>query len=435
MGITFDTSLEVAVGLLREKSDFFEPPVTIVRQTDGRLTVIVKQFKKSADEIDSLENLLDERLGAYSSGRGTVLMEEDDLIDPGEIFIRSGRIRLAEDSFELWLVDKLMTNQDWLLPKLDFSFVRNTKLVVGYSIKGGVGRSLALLVFARHLCSLGKRVVLVDMDLESPGIGAFLGSELSEYGVTDWLVESIVDNIPDSFPEHFWFRVPQLVRGNGSVFCVPAWGEKSKNYVSKLGRAYLTTLSPDDQWLSLADRLQRLMEVIAQSDDLSPDIILIDARAGLHDLGSALLTRLGAEVMLFSRDEHQSWNAYAKLFEHLKQSQQVGWGRQNEDDDLRSKLKMVGALMDSTEEAFEGCIESSFNTWESMYDSVTETETSTFDRDDEFAPHYPTPIYFADSLRGFGGWNHKGTIREEVLKNAFGEFCRLWTLRLGFDEV
>jgi len=431
MIITFDSSLDTVISLLREKSDLFEPPVTLVRQTDGRLTVIVKKIKES---MSSLEKLLDDKLGAYSSGQGSVLLEESSLIDPSEIFTRLNRILIAEEPFEIRLIDKLMTNQDWLLPRLDMKLAGNVKIVVGYSIKGGVGRSLALLVFARHLSGLGKRVVLVDMDLESPGIGALLGSELSEYGVTDWLVESIVENVPDSFPDYYWFRVPQLATGNGSVFCIPAWGNKSKNYVSKLGRAYLTTLSQDDRWFSLANRLQRLMEAIAQSDDLSADVILIDARAGLHDLGAALITRLGAEVMLFSRDEPQSWKAYAKLFEYLSQSQQVVWGQQNEDDDLRSKLKMVGALMEDTEEASKECIEASFDTWLALYDVETGDNSNlfTFSRDDDSAPHYPTPIYFNDSLRGFGGWKQKGTVREEVLKSTFGSFCNLWTERLGF---
>ncbi len=43
-----------------------------------------------------------------------------------------------------------------------------------YSFKGGVGRSLALLNTAYTLASRGRHVLVVDMDLEAPGISSFL---------------------------------------------------------------------------------------------------------------------------------------------------------------------------------------------------------------------------------------------------------------------
>ena len=43
-----------------------------------------------------------------------------------------------------------------------------------YSYKGGVGRSLAVMNVAYTLAGWGRHVLMVDMDLEAPGISGFL---------------------------------------------------------------------------------------------------------------------------------------------------------------------------------------------------------------------------------------------------------------------
>ena len=42
-----------------------------------------------------------------------------------------------------------------------------------YSYKGGVGRTMALINVAILLAEAGKRVLIVDFDLEAPGIPSF----------------------------------------------------------------------------------------------------------------------------------------------------------------------------------------------------------------------------------------------------------------------
>ena len=43
-----------------------------------------------------------------------------------------------------------------------------------YSYKGGVGRSLAVLNTAYQLAGFGKQVLILDLDLEAPGVTSFL---------------------------------------------------------------------------------------------------------------------------------------------------------------------------------------------------------------------------------------------------------------------
>ena len=44
------------------------------------------------------------------------------------------------------------------------------KTITFYSYKGGVGRTLALANIAKRLSEFGKKVCLIDFDLEAPGL-------------------------------------------------------------------------------------------------------------------------------------------------------------------------------------------------------------------------------------------------------------------------
>lgn len=322
---------------------------------------------------------------------------------------------------------KMMTKNSWLQPADDWDL--SIPIVVGYSIKGGVGRTLALTVFARYLSGMGKSVALVDMDLESPGLGSLLGDDNKpKFGVIDWLTESIVDKDLIPFTDDYCAIASSLSIGKGSVFYVPSFGKESNNYINKLENI----LSINDKQITFTNRLQKLMEAIAKSD-ISPDVIIIDSRAGLHDIGASIITGLKAEVMLFARDEPQSWDAYKNLFEHLCQSPQVQWG--NQDEDLRSRLKMVGAqLVDFTVNTFKKCLNSSFDTWLSLYDEVYGNCISDYILDDKFAHHYIIPINFVNCFLGFKTWNGFN-FHNKTIDLAFGEFNRLWAERLGLFEV
>ena len=69
-----------------------------------------------------------------------------------------------------------------------------------YSFKGGVGRTLALANVAVHLARRGRRVLVVDFDLEAPGLDTFppLRPEEPVPGLVDYVVEYLkTDQAPD----------------------------------------------------------------------------------------------------------------------------------------------------------------------------------------------------------------------------------------------
>ncbi|EEE04397.1 conserved hypothetical protein [Burkholderia multivorans CGD2M] len=131
----------------------------------------------------------------------------------------------------------------------------------------------------------------------------------------------------------------------------------------------------------------------------------MDVRAGLHDIGSAAVTRLGAEVLFFARNDSQNWWAYRQLFDHLKHARTVENGM-GDDDDLRWRLKMVAAQTEPREDVKRGWISSSYDVWNEFYDDETaggnsDFQPEVFDRFSEEAPHYPLFISHDPAVRSF----------------------------------
>ena len=85
-----------------------------------------------------------------------------------------------------------------------------------YSYKGGVGRSMALANLATLLARKGRRVFMIDFDLEAPGLDSFheLGVEGKQQGVVEYAHEFQKTKIaPDIQPYVQECKFPTPVRG------------------------------------------------------------------------------------------------------------------------------------------------------------------------------------------------------------------------------
>jgi cellulose biosynthesis protein BcsQ len=348
--VRFDEVIAAALEVIDGQLGDRRGPLTLVRDVAGQLTAVVEERQdQSLDsaEVERLAADLDARLGRFSPGPQRVLLRPKDLIDEGDVLASPDRVRLP-DAADAWLVDRLLTNQEWLRKPL----VAQARLPVAtaFSLKGGVGRSTAVAVWAWYLARQGKRVVAVDLDLEAPGLGSLPVSDLPPYGMVDWLVEDLLGPPGQDLLDDCLAFSPVADGAEGVIQVLPAFGASTRDYVAKVGRVYLPGLSANGREIGLAERIADLLEGLAQRQE-PPDVVLLDSRAGLHDIGAAAVTQLGTEVFVFARDEKQSWRAYELLFEHLSRSAGIQFGMP--DDDLRWRLKMVAAQVDKTEGAVE----------------------------------------------------------------------------------
>lgn len=176
-------------------------------------------------------------------------------------------------------------------------------LVTFYSFKGGVGRTTALLSCAWQLAASGKRVAVIDLDLEAPGLAALLGVE-SARGVTDYLVDHIATG--SGSLDDMGVQPSALGDAAGFFTLYPA-GTLDLQYIEKLARLdFVSTSTASSDGASPAEAaLTSLIKQIKSKVD--PEYIFIDSRAGLHDIAGLSLHRLAHVDVLVARAGEQSY--------------------------------------------------------------------------------------------------------------------------------
>ena len=103
-----------------------------------------------------------------------------------------------------------------------------------YSFKGGVGRSMAVLNLAFALAAKGRHVLVLDMDLEAPGISGFLHREKE---IAGFARRDMVDLVAQAFSAAL--PLDLLAVPPGTDYVVPILSEKlqsTPHLFSALGR-------------------------------------------------------------------------------------------------------------------------------------------------------------------------------------------------------
>ena len=323
-----------------------------LRDASGKLTLVVPKDALGEKQREAFGVSAKKELGAYVDDAEHVtataeeLFEEASDLQSQARFVSTGKRRVR-------LIDRRAVGADWL--QEPSSVTAQPPRLVFASLKGGVGRSTALCVLAAHLASSGRRVLAVDMDLEAPGLGNLLldADTLPEFGLLDFLVEHGLGNVG---PEFYVDMIGPswLGGGRGRVDVIPAIGRKSianpENVLAKISRAYLSGTGFEPASNFTGHMLELLNEVAEPS---RYDVVLIDARAGLHETTGSAVIGLGADVFLFGTNQPQTITGFKLIFAHLSTLPNR--------EDWRGRLRVVHAKLQPTESAeFQGQIASLF---------------------------------------------------------------------------
>jgi MinD-like ATPase involved in chromosome partitioning or flagellar assembly len=168
-----------------------------------------------------------------------------------------------------------------------------------YSFKGGVGRTLALVNVAVELARTGRRVLLVDFDLEAPGLHTFdaLKPTSPQAGMVEYVSEFVATlTAPSVAP--FVYEVAGVTQENGRLWVMPA-GKGDNAYRSKLAAINWQDLySRYDGYLLFEDLKMQWQTVYR------PDYVLIDSRTGHTEVEGICTRQLpDAVVCLFFPNE------------------------------------------------------------------------------------------------------------------------------------
>lgn len=196
--------------------------------------------------------------------------------------------------------------------------------VTFYSYKGGVGRSFALSTTARQLAREGAKVFVLDLDLEAPGQHFkfhLLDRELAKPNEQRRHQPGFLEFAwsflrTDGFPQltdHVSTPAVEFA-GKGELRVMTAGGILSRDYWEQLsrlrwgeivyGRSDPEGAGPgEDDGVPFFLVLKELIE-----EKYAPDILLIDARTGITEVGEIALTLLADQVVfLFAHNQESLW--------------------------------------------------------------------------------------------------------------------------------
>ncbi|NJO01502.1 MAG: AAA family ATPase [Bacteroidia bacterium] len=284
----------------------------------------------------------------------------------------------------LYYVDRHIQLSNWNLVN---RFESHSHIVCYYSFKGGLGRTTALVLTAIYLARRGKKVVLMDFDLEAPGLASVFSP--NESGIDQF--KGVVDYLTDLVSLKYQRERLQLTnyystinrqdivgQQGGEIVIFPAgFTQGDENlYFSKLSK--INPVFFNDQQVFPVDVLLRHIE-----EELNPEYILIDTRTGLNELGGLTIARYAQTAFLFFFGNQQNMFGLETLLPKLKARQ--GY----------LSFYLVNSPVPKpplAQEQREYYLEKSYDLFSDLY---YEGDDFPFIRD-ATAPHYPIEVPYND---------------------------------------
>jgi hypothetical protein len=197
------------------------------------------------------------------------------------------------------------------------------KIVTFYSYKGGTGRTMALANTAWILAGTGMRVLVIDWDLEAPGLHRYLhpfleDKELSAtQGLIDYFADVEIASRSSGGASPWWHGWSSLTRytlslewqfdGDGLLDFVPA---------GQQGASYAERVSAFD-WRKFYDVLGGgvLLESLKKQLRADYDYILIDSRTGISDTSGICTVQMPDDLVVCFTLNQQSMKGAAAATE------------------------------------------------------------------------------------------------------------------------
>ncbi len=400
----------------------------VVRDLEGRVRLVLDAGNAGVD-AKVLEAALSAELAPWFQlpllGRGlahagrlareatkltaTILDKGEEWKEAGWRDVGSGEWR-APAQGRWFRLERRLSKADWATRRRSAApwplVARKPKIVTFFSFKGGVGRTTLLASVAWQLAKLGRRVLAIDLDVEAPGLASLLGADPPR-GLVDFLVDHLATGQGD-LPS---LRRPATALGDEAPLVeVVGAGRLDAGYFEKLARLDFvgSGLLDDPDGSPVQRGLRALMDGIAGSEPC-PDYILLDSRAGLHDVAGLSLHDLAHVDVLVGRDSEQSYRGLELTIEAL--------GRRRSSRDQRFVVVQAMAPGDRGSEEFERVTgDFRHRVWEAFSKHVYEQEEapggeeetgadlenrSAPSEESETAGHYPWVIRYNERLVRF----------------------------------
>ncbi|MTJ50731.1 KGGVGR-motif variant AAA ATPase [Dolichospermum sp. UHCC 0259] len=383
--------------------------VTIIRDVNGKIRIFLEPKPSETTNIEEsettdLNNFLSTKLGKYY-GNDIWLPKRDK--DAYKALIKSIE---AERVFASWdhgddesvlprwyILERHIAKQAWTdnqvstppWPETVVYQKYKPAIISFFSFKGGVGRTSSLVATALTLARNGHRVAIVDLDLEAPGLATIFSPDNSNNpGVIDYLLEKKIQEQDWKLRTHLIsINERILLDDNGeSIQLLPA-GTVDKNYLEKLARLDFQNLVNGELESTMVSMLKELESAVRPLD-----FILMDARAGFHDIGGLAIAKLSHAAVIFGTQSRQSWAGLTHVIRHLASP---GVDERLPLVLVHSMAPAIGILGRDIE--LREFREKAYDLFQENYYSVDETVPDSNDRE---APFFPLVVPYQESLRG-----------------------------------
>ena len=182
-----------------------------------------------------------------------------------------------------------------------------------YSFKGGVGRTMALVNVAVDLAQRGRRVLVVDFDLEAPGIDTFdLRRPASTTpGVIDFVnAYLLTGQAPDV--RDFVYESEGIGAPTGSLWIMPA-GAHLDSYAATLAHIDWGALYEQHDGYLLFEDLRAQWDAF-----IKPDYVFIDSRTGHTDIAGICTRQLPHAVVILFFPNAQNLRGLTKIVRDIR---------------------------------------------------------------------------------------------------------------------
>ena len=162
-----------------------------------------------------------------------------------------------------------------------------------YSFKGGVGRTMALVNAAVTLALRGRRVLVVDFDIEAPGLDTFdvLRPREEVPGVIDFVTRYLESGQAPNAAD-FIGECPAIGEQGGGLWIMPSG--RNETYAANFNQVDWGALyDRHDGYLLFEDLKEQWNQI------LEPDYVLIDSRTGHTDTSGICTRQLPDSVVVF----------------------------------------------------------------------------------------------------------------------------------------
>lgn len=187
-------------------------------------------------------------------------------------------------------------------------------VVTFYSFKGGVGRTMAVVNTSVALAKAGRRVLVVDFDLEAPGLSSYEVFQQANdcRGVVDYVTTYRTTGAAPDVSDY----ISTCDVDGTSIWVMPAGCHTKPGYNEALNSIDWQDLyEHQDGYLMFEDLKQQW----ANFDELGFDYVLIDSRTGHTDVGGICTRQLPDAVAIMFLPNDQNIDGLVPIVSAIKE--------------------------------------------------------------------------------------------------------------------